>query len=461
MDRGAASFLGGLLAPVGEAFLAKADQEHQEKLDAKKQRMNVVLAALNSGDLENPETALDMLLNDGVFGSKGKSKKGNDGVIESIRSIFRGHGDATKREAIVPPATVPGPGGDELGQEGVTPEIAPVSARTAVPTALADLPGRLRFTTPEQKAQRAIDLKKAEAAIDVDKAKALAEFQQAPGVTYITGDLIPPDVAADADDQAIERRANARYRVRQYKNGTKVYERVESRQAPAVEQKILQAAQNMKAVDQQNGVPLKTDEEYERLARVEDRLNTINVRNERKARFDQFMKLSANQIQRGTQLYQQAAQLFPLTLAVRELAPDLAQARLNALQSKDATKTLATATSMARSLMVSPLAGEYFGKPLTEVRDKLLSEWGESIDDLTADIAAANEPDRKTGTTPKPPKVASKPPKAPASTDPTQDPDLRALAKAALVAAGRESDEAHVTTLLKDPANVKVLRGGR
>lgn len=429
-----ANFLGGLIQPIGNAMLEKADRDHQEQLDQRKNRFNVILSALNSGNLENPETAVDMLFAD--LG-KGAKSKANGGIMAAVKSLVQGHGKS-QQSAAAAPAQPPTDQPWQVTGESASNIEPPQQARTAVPEGLADVP-QLKFTTPEQKAQRELDRDKARAQIEVEKAKALAKFKQTPGVTYITGDLIPNDVAADADDTAIKRTSNARYRVREYGDGTKVYERVESRPDSAQDRKIGLIADQMKAMDLQNGAPPKTDDEYRQLALVEERVNTITQRRQQNERFKQFMALSENQLKRGTQIYNQAAQLFPLTLAARDLEPALAQARLDALQSRDAERILSSTTAMARSLSVSPLAGEYFGKSVGEVRDRLLVEAGED----PAELAAEARIGRKGGTV-----------------NPWDDPELKKLAKEALEVAGEKPTDANIKALLQVPANVKALKGG-
>ncbi len=439
-----ANFLGGLIQPIGNAMLDKADRDHQEQLDQRKNRFNVILSALNNPDLENKETAIDMLFAD--LGKGAKSKK-NGGIMAAVKSLVQGHGKSQQSASAAPVAAQPPAeqpwyvtGESAANTEQAAPVALAAGGAAEVPAELQGLP-QLKFTTPEQKSKRALDQKAAEADIDIRKAKELAKFKQTPGVTYITGDLIPGDVAADADETAIKRSANARYRVREYGDGTKVYERVESRPDSAQDRKIKLIADQMKAMDLQNGAPPKTDDEYTQLALVDDRVNTMTQRKQQADRFKQFMALSANQLQRGTQIYQQAEAMFPLAMAAKSLEPALAQARLDALQSRDAERILATTTAMAKSLSISPLAGAYFGKTVAEVRDKLLEEAGEDPVALAAEARIGRGG-------------------AAAGAAAWDDPELKKLAKAALEAAGEQPTDANIKALLSKPDNVKALKGG-
>jgi hypothetical protein len=438
-----ANFLGGLIQPIGNAMLDKADRDHQEQLDQRKNRFNVILSALNNPDLENKETAIDMLFAD--LGKGAKSKK-NGGIMAAVKSLVQGHGKSQQSASAAPVAAQPPAeqpwyvtGESAANTEQAAP-VAPASGGAAeVPSELQGLP-QLKFTTPEQKAQREIDRAKALAAIEVDKQTAINRSKPlAIGVVVQTGDQI--DAEVDADGKPIVKDKTAEYRVLPGPDGQRQYLRIKNSAASPQDRKIKLIADQMKAMDLQNGAPPKTDEEYTQLALVDDRVNTMTQRKQQADRFKQFMALSANQLQRGTQIYQQAEAMFPLAMAAKSLEPALAQARLDALQSRDAERILATTTAMAKSLSVSPLAGAYFGKTVAEVRDKLLEEAGEDPVALAAEARIGRGG-------------------AAAGAAAWDDPELKKLAKAALEAAGEQPTDANIKALLSNSANVKALKGG-
>lgn len=436
-----ANFLGSFIKPIGDAMLEKADADHQQKLQSKKDRFSVILSALNSGALENPETAIDMLMAD--IGT-GKTKKTNGGIGAAIRSMVQGHGKRSEGEA----APAAAASGDQpwyvQGESASNVPASPAApaARQSIASGLADVP-TLKFTTPEQKAQRALAAKEAEAKIDIEKAQAINKTKRVTGpAVYLTGNRVPSDVAEDQDGQAIDKSDSARYMVREYGDGRKEYIRVEDVKSSPQDRKIQLIADQMKATDLQAGNEPKTDDEYRNLALVEERVNAVAATRERRSRFEQFTKLTDNQLARGSQIYEQAKAMFPLTLAARSLEPELAKARLDALQSRDAERMMSTATSMAGSLSKT-YTGPYANKTVTEVRDMLLKEWGEDPVQLQAEVRSGQK--RGGNVTP-----ASE----------LKDPALRKLAKDALEAAGKESSDASIDALLKIPANVTALKGG-
>lgn len=436
------SFLGALIQPIGNAMLERADSEHQQKLQAKKDRFGVILSALNSGELENPETAIDMLMAD--IGTGGKSKK-QGGIATAIRSLVQGHGKRPAEAPVAAPAQGEQPWyveGESAANIGGQANATPAAARQAVAPGLADVP-TLKFTTPQQKADRARQAAEAQAEIDINKAREIGKTKRVTGpAVYLTGNRIPSDVAEDQDGQAIDKSENARYMVREFGDGRKEYIRVEDVKLSPQDRKIQLIVDQMKAADKASGVEPRTDDEYRNLALVEERVNAVNATKEKQARFQQFMKLSENQLRRGTQIYDQAKQLFPLTLAARELEPALAQARLDALQSRDAERIMQTATTMAAALSKT-FVGPYANKKVTEVRDMLLSEWGEDPVALQAEVRGGQK--RTANVTPP---------------DDMKDPALRELAKQYLIANKLNPSNENIDGLLKIPANVAALKGG-
>lgn len=169
---GANGFLSSLLGTIGQGALDRQTQKHNEDLAQQKQVQQVVTAALASGDIDDPNQAIQWLMVPKSFG-KASNKTGDDtGFVSKIASLVKGAhqgaqsgttGASGTPPAQAPPQQAPPPAGPSIAgvpvQDGLPGQQAPQAAPGAMPNA-GGQPGALpfKFLTPDQRAQRDSDL---------------------------------------------------------------------------------------------------------------------------------------------------------------------------------------------------------------------------------------------------------------------------------------------------------------
>lgn len=460
-------FLSGLLSPIGDAIIERDQRAQQDKLQKKRDRIAILTAALPQAD--DPNLILNELWELTGGGARGKGGRPNPGMTMLETLVRANVGKKTgpqfdmttvtegtpenaaagnARRAIAGQSMDPrvtdmldrGPKFD-YGQRPIT--FEEVQVERPIATDLGDLPFRL--PTRADREARALEDFKARELFETEQIRARNEGKLLPGSTLIMGAQIPPDVQADVDGQPIDRSGGARYKRLDRQGQAPVFIREAGRVPTGDEAKVHEAARQLVAVAASRGESLDFDQALN-MARVENRLTGVRDRQLKQMRLEQLLQAGELAFKRGTQQYEQAAQMFPLLMEARRAGIDLTKAR-QALVSGNPVTIMNQALTQARALASQP-GSAYFGKDLSEAVDAVLSELGFDPAEIRArasvmasgNVPAAVDPSREL-------------------TVDQKDPDLRAKAKKILQDEERSASDADVDALLADPAWVKYLKG--
>lgn len=462
-----AQFLSAMLKPIGAEALSREERKYKEKLQAKRDRFELLRLGASNPDLtpEDRQRMSDELWRE-YGGATGKNGRPNPGM-QILEKIMMSGGDVPTQSSPSPMAGVSMAGGEQPPRSimgGVSFDGAPAApaesafrgldmggtrvaetVRESVPfpTEMGDPP---RLRTSREKLEEELRELSAREEIQTQHTLRRNGGRLVPGASVTQrGDQVPPDVETDADGQPIVRTGRAEYRVMPYQDGRKEYVRIKGSNPTGVAAKIQSLAQQLQAVARSQGREL-SDDDAEQMAAIEIRVNEVADRQLRVSRVEQLMEATELQMKRGTQAYEQAEAMFPLTMAAKRAGIDLAQTRLE-IVSGNPVRQLAEVGRYAMNLKADRL-GAYASKPLDEIKRMVAQEWfGRSLAELEAEARAVSSRDGGGASAPK-------------ADDPLADPDLRAKAKKYLDDNGLDSTNQSIDTILRDPANVKALRGG-